>query len=134
MNLVMQQEKNVSSDTLTTNRLKVTLATMISDPAKREQVERRIQSATNRSTFRTNKPRQPARKRQSVDNDFDLLKVKMNELTTLMYFSNLKIKEELHCFQLSVLLNLLELTLHDPTLNVKSYHLCAKQIKISAPT
>lgn len=71
------------------NSRKKTLAQIlwpsIPDPAKREQVERRIQSATNRWTLRTNKPRQPARKKQSAraDNDFDLLKVKVNELTTL---------------------------------------------------
>ena len=57
---------------------------MIPDQTKRVQAERRIQSAANRSTFRGNKPKQPVRKKQNADNkDFELLKVKINALTTL---------------------------------------------------
>ena len=76
--------KTVSSDTQTINSLKETLATMLPDQTKRVQGERRIQSAANRSTFRANKPKQPARKKQNADSkDFELLKVKINALTTL---------------------------------------------------
>ena len=72
--MIEQQEKNVSSDTQTINILTGTLATMIPDQAKREQAERRIQSAANRSSFRANKPKQPARKKQNADNkDFELI-------------------------------------------------------------
>ena len=78
------EKKNVSTDTQTINSLKETLATMIPDQTKRVQAERRIQSAANRSTFRANKPKQPARKKQNADSkDFELLKVKINALTTL---------------------------------------------------
>ena len=64
---------------------------MIPDQTKREQAERRISSAANRSTFRANKP---ARKKQNADNkDFELLQVKIaNSQFYLMYFPNLKIK------------------------------------------
>lgn len=40
---------------------------MIPDQTKRVQAERRIQSAANISTFRANKPKQPARKKQNAD-------------------------------------------------------------------
>jgi len=77
---------------------------MIPDQTKRVQAERRIQSAANRSTFRANKPKQPARKKQNADSkDFELLKVKINALTTLFkVFPNLKIKEDLHCILATV--------------------------------
>ena len=54
--MIEQQGKNVSSDTQTINSPKGTLATMIPDQAKREQVERKIQFAANRSTFRVASP------------------------------------------------------------------------------
>ena len=49
--MIEQQGKNVSSDTQTINSPKGTLATMIPDQAKREQVERKIQFAANRSNL-----------------------------------------------------------------------------------
>ena len=50
--MIEQQGKNVSSDTQIINSPKGTLATMIPDQAKRQQAERRIQFAANRSIFR----------------------------------------------------------------------------------
>ena len=106
---------------------------MIPDQTKRELAERRIQSAANRSTFRANKPKQPARKKQNADNkDFELLQVKIaNSQLYLMYFPNLKIKRVAMyptvCFSNSRL----TLSPRDPRLKVKSDHFCVKQIKIS---
>ena len=104
---------------------------MIPDQTKREQAERRIQSAANRSTF--NKPKQPARKKQNADNkDFELLQVKIaNSQLYLMYFPNLKIKRVAMYPTVCFTDSRLTLTPRDPRLKVKSDHFCVKQIKIS---
>ena len=49
--MIRQQEKNVSADTKALTDLKDSLATMFPDKNKREQAERRIQHATNRSRY-----------------------------------------------------------------------------------
>ena len=104
---------------------------MIPDQTKREQAERRIQSAVNRSTFRANKP---ARKKQNADNkDFELLQVKIAiSQLYLMYFPNLKIKRVAMYRTVCFTNSRLTLTPRDPRLKVKSAHFCVKQIKISS--
>lgn len=73
-----KQEKNVSDDTKSTDDLKEKLATMYHDKSKREQAERRIQSAINRSFFRAYKPKPAAIKKQNKADELDLLKVRFN--------------------------------------------------------
>ena len=106
---------------------------MIHDQTKREQAERRIQSAANRSTFRANKRKQLARKKKNADNkDFELLQVKIaNSQLYLMYFPNLKIKRVAMYPTVCFTNSRLTLTPCDPRLKVKSDHFCVKQIKIS---
>ena len=51
---------------------------MYHDKSKREQAERRIQSAINRSFFRAYKPKPAAIKKQNKADELDLLKVRFN--------------------------------------------------------
>ena len=50
--MIKQQEKNLSADIKDIDDLEEKLATMFPDKSKRAQAERKIQSATNRSSFR----------------------------------------------------------------------------------
>ena len=63
--------------------LKETLATMFPDKNKREQAERRILHATNRSTLSGHKLKPAARHKENATDQLALLKAKMNELSTL---------------------------------------------------
>ena len=81
--MIRQQEKNVCADTKALTDLEDSLATMFPDKNKREQAERRIKHATNRSTLRGHKPKPAARHKQNTPDELALLKAKTNELSTL---------------------------------------------------
>ena len=93
--MIRQQEKNVCADTKALTDLEDSLATMFPDKNKREQAERRIKHATNRSTLRGHKPKPAARHKQNAPDKLALFKAKMNELSTLLnVFSKNENKEK----------------------------------------
>jgi len=82
--LIRQREKNASADSETISSLKAQLAAVFPDQNKREQAERRLQSATSRSVNRNTARQKSASRRQKPNDELCNLKVKLNELTTLV--------------------------------------------------
>ena len=82
--LIIRQEKNASADSETISSLKVQLAALFPDQNKREQAERRLQSATSRTVNRNTARQKSASRRQKPNDELCNLKAKLDELTTLM--------------------------------------------------
>ena len=68
----------------TISSLKAQLAALFPDQNKREQAERRLQSATSRSVNRNTARQKSASRRQKLNSRLCNLKAKLDELTTLM--------------------------------------------------
>ena len=81
--MIEQQERNVSADNRAIDAMQKQLTTMIPEPSKREQAEKRIRSATNRSQRRANKPK-AARPNQNQAAEISDLKERISELSTLV--------------------------------------------------
>ena len=92
--MIEQQERNVSADNQAIDDMQKQLTTMIPEPSKREQAEKRIRSATNRSQRRANRPK-ASRPNQNQAAEISDLKAKISELSTfVLAFSKRENKTE----------------------------------------
>ena len=89
--LICQQQKNSSTDAGTICSLKEQLSQMFPYQSKREEAEKKIQSATNRSLTRTNlgqkRPTASLKRKPKEKNELSMIKAKVTTFMNLVYKS-----------------------------------------------